>query len=180
MELIICENMLKSTNITLRATEPKDIDLIFDWENNTDIWRVSNTNTPYSRFVIEQYVLNSTQYIFSAKQLRLMIDLNEIKKTIGTIDLFDYEPINRRAGVGILILNEFRNKGYAFECLKIIEIYTKKILNLHQLYCNISENNLISIKLFEKAGFISTGRKKDWLFNSDGNFIDELFYQKFL
>lgn len=172
--------ILKNNNIVLRATEPSDIDIIYEWENNSDIWRISNTITPYSRFIIEQYVLNSTQDIFSSKQLRLMIDLTENKSTIGTVDLFDYEPVNRRVGVGILILNEFRHKGYAFETLTIIENYAKEILNLHQLYCNISEDNILSIKLFEKAGYHNTGRKKDWLFNKDNKWTDELFYQKII
>ena len=172
--------ILKSKIIELRATEPSDIDIIFEWENNSDIWRISNTITPFSRFAIEQYVLNSSQDIFSAKQLRLMIQLNSDKSLIGAVDLFDYEPINSRVGVGILILKNYRNKGYAFETLAIIETYAKKILNLHQLYCNISEDNLQSIKLFEKAGYVNTGRKKDWLLNEDGKRIDELFYQKII
>ena len=61
-------------NLLLRAPEPSDIDIIFRWENDTTIWHLGNTLAPYSRFAIEQFVLNTDNDIFAAKQLRLMID----------------------------------------------------------------------------------------------------------
>ncbi|MGB1307659.1 MAG: GNAT family N-acetyltransferase [Oceanihabitans sp.] len=35
-------------------------------------------------------------------------------------------------------------------------------LDLHQLYCNISEDNNASKQLFTKQGFREIGLKKDW------------------
>jgi len=171
--------ILKSKNINLRAPEPSDIELLYNWENDTDIWRISNTIVPYSQFAIEQYVLSSTQDIYTSRQLRLMIDLIKENISIGVIDLFDYDPLNRRSGVGILILKKYRNMGYASESLAIVEKYTKEILNFHQLWCNISEHNIASIKLFERANYINTGIKKDWMLVND-KWINELFFQKLL
>ena len=105
---------MTSKNITLRALEPSDVDLLYKWENDTSIWHLSNTLTPFSRFVLEQYLLNSEKDIFTNKQLRLMIDVIEAAKkvkTIGSIDLFDFDPKNKRAGIGILIIKEEREKG---------------------------------------------------------------------
>lgn len=168
------------SQITLRAIEPDDTDLIYSWENETDIWQVSNTITPFSRHIIEQYILNSHQDIFSAKQLRLMIDCienNEIK-TIGTIDLFDFEPMHRRAGTGILIASAYRGKGYASLALEQLKNYAFKTLQLNQLYCNITEDNEISVKLFCKHGFKICGKKEDWLL-VEGNWKNELILQCF-
>ena len=85
---------MKSEHLQLRALEPSDIDLLFEWENNTAIWHLSNTLTPFSRFAIEQYVMNAGEDIFANKQLRMMIDRTDIipKSTIGCIDLFDFDP----------------------------------------------------------------------------------------
>ena len=69
--------MLKSKNIELRALEPSDVDLLYQWENNEELWHLSNTVAPFSRFVLEQYVMDSHQDIFTTKQLRLMIDKKE-------------------------------------------------------------------------------------------------------
>lgn len=168
---------MKGNHIRLRAPEPDDIDILYRWENDPEIWRVSNTTAPFSRMAIEQYVLNAGQDIFSARQLRLMIiSLEKGEKPVGAIDLFDFDPLNRRAGIGIMIDEPYRRKGYAAEALSLIIHYCKHTLNLHQVYCNISENNLPSIHLFEKTGFVKTGEKKEWLVQN-GEWVNELFFQ---
>lgn len=154
--------MLKGENIYLRALEPSDADLIFRWENNPSNWKISGTLLPFSKHLIEQYV-NSAQDIYSVKQLRFIIESNH-KKPLGTIDLFDFDPINNRAGVGILIADsEERGKGYAKEALKLLIDYTFNHLSMRSLFCNILEDNKISLNLFESCGFEIVGLKKDWI-----------------
>ena len=166
---------LQGKNLTLRAMEPNDIDIMYKWENDPDIWKYSNTVSPFSRFHLEQYVINSHCDIYTDKQLRLMITDQE-KNTVGCVDLFEFDPKNRRAGIGILIAGEHRKKGYASETLEIIIHYARSILNLKQLYCNISENNKISINLFKKKGFVKTGTKNDWRL-IDNEWENEHFFQ---
>ena len=166
-------------NLLLRAPEPADIDIIFRWENDTSIWHLGNTLTPYSRFAIEQFVLNTDNDIFASKQLRLMIDCHSAgakATTVGSIDLFDFDPYNQRAGIGILIDESSRRQGYAFEALNLLITYCFKTLNLHQLYCNIEKSNEESISLFTKAGFTACGIKKEWLLR-EGQWMDELMFQ---
>ena len=164
------------TKIILRAVEPKDVDLLYQWENDMDVWHVSNTIEPFSRFTLEQYVMNAQQDIFTSKQLRLMIDLKGTSETIGSIDLFDFEPLHMRAGVAILIIEKERNKGYASEALHLMIDYALHTLNLHQLYCNIGSDNTNSLQLFKKKGFEMVGVKKDWL-KRDDKWQDEIMFQ---
>ncbi|HEX7411503.1 MAG TPA: GNAT family N-acetyltransferase [Bacteroidales bacterium] len=157
--------------IHLRALEPEDLDLLYDWENDPAIWHLGNTFTPFSRFLLEQYLLNAQNDIYTNKQLRLMIELNDpgdLTPAIGSIDLFDFDPFNRRAGVGILITNAQRRKGYASEALGLLKNYAFTLLDLHQLYCNIDAENNNSIALFNKHGFEKCGEKKDWLWHNEG------------
>lgn len=149
-------------NISFRAPEPGDIDILYKWENDISIWHLSNTITPFSRHVLEEYILNANQDIYSAKQLRLMI-INDKKDIVGCIDLFDFDPANMRAGIGILISEDYRDKGYATEALEMMIDYAFNTLHLHQLFCNITYDNTPSLKLFKKAGFEIIGLKKDWL-----------------
>lgn len=175
-------NLLKGTNIRIRAMEPEDADLLYEWENDTSIWQVSNTLNPFSKFQIKEFVLNAPQDIFSARQLRLMIDItsnNMSQETIGTIDFFEYDPIHQRAGIGILIRKSHRNKGFAGEALKILIRYAFETLHLHQLFCNISPDNEASIKLFIKAGFARCGIKKEWN-NTGESWNDEWMFQLIL
>lgn len=168
---------LKGQHIQLRAIEPSDIDVLYQWENDTETWMVSNTQSPFSRFVLEQYITSSHQDIYSVKQLRLII-CNEENKAIGSIDLFDFDPNHLRAGVGILIAEKAdRKKGYASEALCLLMDYCFSVLNLHQLYCNITIDNEPSILLFQKHGFQITGMKKQWVRDGE-SFKDELLLQR--
>lgn len=168
---------LKGKTIYLRALEPEDLEFIYEIENNETIWEMSSTQTPYSRFLIRQYLENAHQDIYEAKQLRLVICNQENDKSIGLIDLFDFNPTHRRSGVGILIYDqENRGLGYGKEALQLLIDYGKRHLHLHQLYANIAEDNIASIQLFEGQGFSKIGIKKDW--NLVGTtFKDELLYQ---
>jgi len=166
-------------NLLLRSPEPADIDIIFRWENDTRIWHLGNTLTPFSRFAIEQFVLNTDHDIYTSKQLRMMIDWHSSesgKTTIGSIDLFDFDPHHKRAGIGILIDESTRRKGFAFEALELFISYCFNTLNLHQLYCNIEQSNIESIGLFQKSGFKQCGFKKEWLY-IDHEWKNEIMFQ---
>jgi diamine N-acetyltransferase len=168
---------LKGENISLRALEPEDIDLLYKWENDTSNWQISHTTAPFSRFVLEQYIASSHEDIYQTKQLRLII-CNPEGSAIGSIDLFEFDPNHMRAGIGILIAEkEDRRQGYASEALKILSDYCFDTLNLHQIFCNITPDNQPSILLFRKHGFEITGIKKQWL-RRGTSFSDELLLQK--
>ncbi len=171
-------HILENRNISLRAPEPEDLDLLYIWENDPSIWQVSGTLVPFSRYVMKQYLEHAVQDIFQAKQLRLIIQLKSNHRPVGAIDLFDFDPHHHRAGVGILIAEASnRRKGYAREALETLLEYCFQVLHLHQLYCNIAAANSASMKLFKEAGFLESGRKKDWLFDGSG-YEDELMFQK--
>jgi len=157
-----------SPEIVLRALEPSDIDLLYSWENDREIWRVSNTIVPYSKYILKKYLENAHLDIYQTKQLRLMIDLKYDKgsksKPIGTVDLFDFDPYHNRAGVGILIGDKSeRKKGYASVTLENLINYAFHSLQLHQIYCNILTDNKDSLNLFQKHGFKIIGEKKEWI-----------------
>ena len=166
---------LKGKSIRLRALEPTDVDLIYTWENNTAIWKVSNTIVPFSKETINQFI-SYERDIYADKQLRLVICKLEDEKAIGTIDLFDFDMRHQRAGVGVLLADESeRKKGYAGEALDLVIEYGFTTLMVHQLYCNIPSDNEGSIKLFEKHGFKKMGEKKDWIRAHDGWTTEFLF-----
>lgn len=167
---------LKGKQIYLRALEPEDLDFIYAIENDESIWELSHTQTPYSKYLIKQYLENAHKDIYEVKQLRLVISGYD-DNSIGLIDIFDFDLKNKRAGIGILIKDaEDRSKGYGKEALALLVNYCFTRLNLHQLFCNISDANKLSLKLFENEGFKIVGLKEDWNFNN-GNFEDEYLLQ---
>lgn len=171
---------LHGKKIYLRALEPTDLDMLFRLENDEHVWEVSNTTKPFSKYLLKQYLENSHRDIYEVKQLRLVICTAEEHRTVGFIDLFDFEPKHQRVGVGIIIFDaQDRGKGYAAEALQLIEKYASVHLKAHQLYANISATNERSATLFEKAGYKKSGEKKDWIVSEKG-FKDEWFYQLIL
>ena len=169
---------LAGENIRLRALEPEDLEILYRWENNTSNWEVSGTLAPYSKYILDQYLASSHQDLYTVKQLRLMIVKNEgTDAPIGCIDLFDFDPKNKKAGAGILIgSEEDRAKGYGFEAMQILLQYAIQTLDLHQVYANIMEGNIPSLHLFKKLGFEISGLKKDWLYTK-GEWKNEYLLQ---
>ncbi|HTF05143.1 MAG TPA: GNAT family N-acetyltransferase [Bacteroidia bacterium] len=168
--------LLLGERIRLRALEPHDVDTLYKWENDSTIWKASNTTTPFSKFVLEQYIASSHMDLYANKQLRLMIT-NREGKDVGCIDLFEFDPHHQRAGIGILIASqEDRGKGYASEALTVLIQYCFHQLHLHQLFCSVTVDNQESVLLFQKHKFTITGIRKDWIRVGDA-FVDELLMQ---
>ncbi len=169
--------MIKGKNIWLRAPEPEDVPIIYRWENDPEVRIISSFQQPVSAFAIEQYILNAGQNPFAVGDIRFMAMEKSTHAVIGHVDLFDLDPVNRRAGVGILLEKEFRGKGYAGEMLQLIETWCRQELDLHQLWCTITTDNQRSIRLFTRAGFRKTGIRYAWT-RREGKWVDEVFMQK--
>ena len=169
---------MRADKIYLRALELDDLEFLFEIENNRDFWEISYTILPFSKYYLEKYIKESNHDIFSEKQFRFVISIQN-KYPVGLIDLFDFDPINHRAGIGIVINNNQRKKGYAIKSVKLIEDYSRKNLQIHQLYVNVRIDNKISLDLFKKLGYAEIGIKKDWNY-LDGQYIDEVLFQKIL
>lgn len=168
---------LKGKQCSLRALEPEDLDFLFELENNGTVWEISNTVRPYSRAILKDYLQNAHLDIYQVKQLRLCI-CDASDERIGLIDLFDFDPKHRRAGIGLVILNpKDRNQGIGQQVLSLFLDYVFSALDLHQVYANILEDNKASIHLFEKLGFHKIGVKEDWVYWG-GRFKNEVLYQK--
>lgn len=168
-------NPLQTGKVRLRALEPHDVDVLYRWENDPEVWKVSNTMTPYSKFTLQEFIKTASQDIYASRQLRLMIE-DWKGNTIGTVDLFDFEPFHRRAGIGILIAKEYRHNGYAEEAVKCVCQYLFTVFQLHQVYCNVMADNEISLKLFQSVGFQLSGRQKDWI-RSKNSYTDVYILQ---
>ncbi|WKB81448.1 GNAT family N-acetyltransferase [Cellulophaga omnivescoria] len=168
---------LQGDRIYLRAIEPSDLDFLYQLENDTNIWEISGTTAPYAKHILELYLQNAYKDIYEAKQLRLCIcDTEDL--VIGLVDLFDFDPANKKVGLGIIVSEKKkRNKGIGAEALDLVCAYVFQVLQVHQIYANVLADNDASKHLFKKMGFIAAGVKKDWIFTGS-TFKDEILYQK--
>lgn len=152
------------TAIKLRAMEPEDLDLLYQIENNMQLWNVSATNVPYSRYLLHDYIAHASGDIYTDKQVRLMIE-NERQEAIGVVDIVDFDPQHRRAELGLLILDSYRKRGYGEATLARVLDYSLRVLHLHQLYAIVNAEHGSTLRLFQKNSFTADTVLKSWLYD---------------
>ncbi len=166
---------IRGERVVLRAVEPTDIDFMYGLENDIENWGVSGTTLPFSHYMLSRFVESQSEDIHATRQLRLMISLVS-GELLGTVDLFEFDPYNHRAGVGIIIAEPFRGAGYATEALTLLHDYCRATLQLHQIWCTVESSNKTSLRLFERLGYKICGEKRDWLYR-EGRYHDEVMLQ---
>ena len=149
--------MLKSDKILLRPLQLSDLDFLFEIENNKENWKYGTEDKQYTKEELTNYIANAKQDISNAGQFRFVIDFENTP--IGFIDLFDY--ITNSAGVGVIIVKNYRRRGFSKEALELLIDYATNTLKIEKLHCNIQKDNLASIKLFTSCGFELEREKKE-------------------
>jgi diamine N-acetyltransferase len=110
--------------------------------------------------------------------MRLVIESHR-GEVVGAVDIFEFDPQNLRAGVGIVVGADFRRRGYALDALNTLEWYAREVLHLRQLWCSVTADNSASRQLFQRAGYAECGLRRSWILTPDGE-LDEVLYQKLL
>jgi diamine N-acetyltransferase len=159
----------------LRALEPSDLELLYLWENDTEVWRVSGSCAPVSRERLQHFIEEQNYDIYATRQMRLIIESNGM--AIGTLDIIDFDPQNSRFGIGILIYaNENRRMGFARSAIEAIKEYGRTTLFVNQIWASVAEDNIASLELFRRCGFEECGRRKAWL-RREGGYVAEVEFQ---
>ena len=166
----------RPSTVRLRALEPEDLEFLFALENDPDIWAVSDTLAPVSRHALREYLAHATTDFYVVRQLRLVVTTEISSMPVGVVDLFDYDPLHQRAGVGITILAAERRCGYARQALELLKNYAREALRLHQVYATIGAGNSSSMRLFRAVGFRRVGTRQAWL-RTPGGWADAVEWQ---
>ena len=169
--------MLESKTYRLRAVEPGDLDRLMVWENDSSTWWLGSVTAPFSRALLERYI-ESGQDIYADKQIRFMLDskFGHEWATVGAVDIYDFDPRNLRAGVGIIVDENHRRSGHASNGLNLLKSYAFKHLSLHQLYAEVPVSNTASVRLFQNSGYVAGEKKSDWI-KGDKSWEDVLCMQ---
>lgn len=153
--------------IRLRAPEPEDLDVMMLFENDEDQWENGIATGPYSRYQLKQYIGQSTNDLYTDRQLRLMIELPQAG-VVGIVDLCSFDPRHNRAEVGVMVLEEYRHRGIASEALRQLEHHCFSRLGIHQLYAYVHADNTHSLHLFTGLGYVCAGYLPHWIYTGRG------------
>ena len=151
--------------VHLRKIEPSDLPFLYQWENDASVWADGSNHNPLSQQDLRTYIESTTGDIYRDGQLRLIIEDEGV--TVGCIDLFDFDPRNRRSALGMYIAPEFRGKGVGKQALQALEQYAFGHLNLRILYAVIATNNIACSALYRDAGYTPSSPLKGWILESD-------------
>lgn len=155
--------MLKDEEIMLCAPEMEDLERLFIWENDASMWNVGNAIAPYSHKQLWDYIENYEADIFKSRQLKFIIKKIVGGDLLGEIDVFDFDPVNRHASLGILIDVEHRNMGYATRAIELVCEYCSRHIGIHSLLAITEVVNVAGQSAFKKAGFLSNGCLRSWV-----------------
>ena len=152
--------------LRLRKIEPSDLPFLYQWENDAASWADGANHNPLSQQDLRDYIASTTGDIYRDGQLRLIIESSN-PATLGCVDLFDFDPRNRRAAIGMYIAPEYRGKGVGHEALKQLESYAFDFLQLRCLYAVIATNNTPCSTLYSHAGYTPSSVLSAWTLESD-------------
>ena len=146
--------------VTLRAPETDDIDMLYLWENDSRQW--VSTLAPYhvSRRHIADYVRDFDGNI-AQWQLKLVVEAGG--EAVGAVDLYDADLRCGRSFVGIYIDSSRRGKGYGTAALRQLTEYAFDVLGLRQLAAMVAVDNEASLRMFAGSGFVESGCLRSWL-----------------
>ena len=154
--------------IHLRKIEPTDVPYLYRWENDAAAWADGSNHNPLSQQDLRDYVVASTGDIYRDGQLRLIIEKREPgTETLGCADLFEFDPRNRRAEIGLYIAPEYRGKGYAAQVLLQLEQYAFSFLQLRVLYAIVAVHNKPCSELFLSSHYTPSSLLPDWTLEGD-------------
>jgi diamine N-acetyltransferase len=141
--------------VILRSVDFSDVDTLLLWENSNAEPLYGVFEEQYSREDVVQFVENQQRYsLAETEQLRLMICSHDGER-LGCVDLTDYDGAS--ASLSIMIYDvAHRHQGFGTEALHLMVDYAKS-LGLRELYATIHPENIASIKLFSKEGFVGCG-----------------------
>ncbi len=151
--------------IRLRKIEPTDLPYLYQWENDAQMWADSDTHNPLSQSDLRDYIACSTGDIYRDGQLRLMIE--EEGACMGCIDLFDFDPRNRKAAIGMYIAPYARGKGIGVQSVKLLEEYAFNFLHLRMLYAIIATTNIVCSNIYKKEGYEPSSILRAWTLEDD-------------
>jgi len=164
--------ILNTEDILLRPLNLNDAEILFNFIKNKEDNPFSDFKYPFSLEDCKE-MINKMNSSNKEKFVSFAVSLPN-NKSIGFVSL-QISKKNKNAEIGYWIAKDYRNKGYGTQAINLITRYGLLDLDLELIYCGIDIDNLASIHIIEKCGYISEGilRKRHFF---DGEFKNSAYY----
>jgi RimJ/RimL family protein N-acetyltransferase len=162
VERQVTMSIIYGKRIRLRAVEREDVNRFHQWVNDPEVTRGLGLYLPMS-FADEENWFNSLAKR-DQKEKPLAIEIRKGKewKLIGNCGVFDVDPVNSSAELGIMIGEKTEwNKGYGSEVMSLLVRHCFETLNLNRVSLKVYTENIRAVRSYEKAGFVLEGRLRE-------------------
>lgn len=151
--------MIEYKNITLRNWQPKDIRSLVKNANNKKIWDNLRDEFPYpyTEMAAKQWIEIANR----EKPLRNFAIVYK-EEAVGGIGINILTDVFRKnAEIGYWVGEKYWNSGIATNALKAMTAYTFENFEVVRIFAHVFENNISSIKVLEKCGFLHEAKLKN-------------------
>ena len=144
---------IQTQRLLLRQLLTKDADAFFLLRCNEKVNQFMKRRPAQSLEETEEIIFNINEGITNKQWLYWAIVLQENKKLIGTITLWQFSDEGNNAEIGFELHPDFQHKGYMQEAVAAVTAFAFKQMQLKKLYAWTHRNNIASIKLLKKNNF---------------------------
>ena len=155
-------SMIYGERIRLRAMERDDVSQFYKWVNDPEVTRGLSIFLPIS--MVDEMSWFDSLAKRDQKEKPLAIEMRKGRswKLIGNCGVFEFDPVNSSAELGILIGEKKEwNKGYGTETMLLLARHCFETLNLNRVCLRVYAGNLRAKRSYEKAGFVEEGRLRE-------------------
>ena len=161
--------------LIIRPIQQKDKYKIFEYRSDSETNKYQGW-IPKTIEDVEKFIDNvSTLFDKPKTWFQFVIIEKEYNEIIGDLGIHFVDTENKQVEIGCTLNKLFHNKGYAFEALKKIIDYLFLELKKHRITVSIDPNNINSIRLVEKLGFIKEAHLVKSLYVND-KWVDDLVF----
>lgn len=168
-------NFWQNERIRLRAVEPGDAELFYQWNLDSERARLLDFLwPPQSHAALQKWAEEQTQRRMDGDGYHWVIETPD-GMPVGTIATHNCNLRNGTFQYGVDIVADQRGKGYAAEAIKLVLRYYFEELRYQKVTVIIYADNPASIRLHEKLGYQCEGTLRRMHY-SRGQYHDELYY----
>lgn len=156
---------MKNKKVYLRALESDDYKISIEWRQDPEIWSMLVGRRYFVSEQIEKQWVESTYN--NSNQVTLAICDSITNTYIGNISLKNIDFFNKSASFAILVGNkDYWSGGYGTQATRLLLDHAFIDLGLERVQSIILSDNIGSVKMHEKCGFMQEGVLRNAVFKN--------------
>ncbi|WP_044399973.1 GNAT family N-acetyltransferase [Lacinutrix sp. Hel_I_90] len=162
---------IETNRLWLKKVEPKHIDVIFKLRSSAIVAKYIQRPLYKNRKEARLYIDKVTNQLTNDESITWVISLKTENREVGTICLWNFSEDKKIAEVGFDLLPEYFNMGIMTEASEAVINCGFNSLQLNTIEAFTKKENIASINLILKQGFVLQPDRKDPMVTNNAIYI---------